>query len=249
MATLSNKYPYGTPYSGMFIPSGEGGGGNDSNTVLLLNCDGTDTSPDFADTSVGGSTHTVTANGNAQVDTAQKKFGTGALLLDGTGDYLSVPDSADWNFGSGDFTIDCWVRFNSLAVGNDAPFICGQYEDGDNYWYLEAQSGSNALEFRVQDTGTNTIAISGTWSSQTTATWYHVALSRSGSNFYMFIDGTLLSMTGTPDSSSVPDISGGLNIGVLTNSNYLNGWIDEFRISKGVARWTSSFTPPTEAYT
>src|SRR3990167_9675179 len=85
-------------------------GGNDAFTKLLLHCDGVDAATSFPD--VSASAHTVTANGNAQVDTAQSKFGGASLIVDGTGDYLSVPDHADWDFGTGDFTVDFWFRRN-----------------------------------------------------------------------------------------------------------------------------------------
>lgn len=81
----------------------------DTYTKLLLHCDGTDGSTTFSDNGVTG--HTVTANGNAQIDTAQSKFGNASGLFDGTGDYLTIPDHADWNFGTGNFTIDAWIRF------------------------------------------------------------------------------------------------------------------------------------------
>ena len=96
-----------SPASG--LPSAEYS--SDAYTVLLLHCNGVDESTTFTDSSGGGvgSPHTVTAVGNAQIDTAQKKFDTGSALFDGTGDYLSLEDSDDWDFGTGDFTVDCWI--------------------------------------------------------------------------------------------------------------------------------------------
>ena len=90
--------------------SGAGGG---AQTVLLLHCDGTDGATTFTDSS--DTSHTVTANGNAQIDTDQSKFGGASGLFDGTGDYLSIPDSADWDFGTGDWTIDFLIRFNAIT--------------------------------------------------------------------------------------------------------------------------------------
>ena len=91
-----------------------GGGVPDVNTLLLLHCNGADTSTTFIDSS--RSHKTVTPNGNSQIDTAQSKFGGASSLFDGTGDYLSVPDSEDWNFGTGSFTFDFWVRFNAAPT-------------------------------------------------------------------------------------------------------------------------------------
>ena len=85
-----------------------------SNRVLLLHCDGTDGSTSFIDSSSSG--HTVTAVGNAQIDTAQYKFGGASALFDGSGDYLTVPDSSDFNFGANPVTIDFWVKFNAITA-------------------------------------------------------------------------------------------------------------------------------------
>ena len=92
---------------------------DDSYTKLLIHCDGADASTTFTDESG----KTITTVGNAQVDTAYKVFGTGSLLLDGTGDALTLDDSEDWNFGSGDFTVDFRVKkieiqLVSLCVDN-----------------------------------------------------------------------------------------------------------------------------------
>src|SRR3990167_5725818 len=95
-----DKNSVGTP-NGNWSAIG-GGSAWDSYTQLLLHCDGVDAATTFTD-EIGKA---VTANGNAQIDTAQKKFGTASGLFDGTGDYLSLADSDDWNFGAGDFTID-----------------------------------------------------------------------------------------------------------------------------------------------
>src|SRR3990167_4126243 len=90
-----------------------------ANTQLLLHCDGTDASTTFTDS--GNTVHTVTANNSAQIDTAQKKFGTASgLFASATSDNLSVPDHADWDFGTSDFTIDFWFRFNGSVQSTNA---------------------------------------------------------------------------------------------------------------------------------
>src|SRR3989338_1134677 len=95
------------------------GGGNstnnsethDSYTKLVLHSNGTDGSTRFTDSATN---KTTTAYGNAQIDTAQSKFCGASGLFDGTGDYLTLADSDDWSFGTGNWTIDCWSRFNKL---------------------------------------------------------------------------------------------------------------------------------------
>ncbi len=221
--------------------------GLDSYTKLLLHSDGTDGSTTFIDETEKA----VTAVGNAQIDTAQSKFGGASGLFDGTGDYLSTPDSADWYFGTGDFTIDFWVRFSSLPTSGNYVRFFTQASNTTNltsiFIYNSGSSYDLYLNVAVSDVPILQFARAVTVS---TNTWYHIALTRNGSNFRLFWNGTQLGDTYV-DSDSYPDFTGNVEIGgtiVLTSPGWLNGWIDEFRISKGIARWTANFTPPTSAY-
>ena len=196
--------------------------------------DGTDGSTSFPDSSATSAT--VTASGNAQVDTAQSKFGGASCLLDGSGDQLSVADNAAWDFGTGDFAIDFWVRFNSVASFPQTYF-----------------SRNNFSEMRLQNDDANTIVLflmgseilSRAW-TPSTGTWYHIAITRSGTDLRLFIDGVQQGATVT-NSTNVSG-SSAILIGQTAGVNTVNGWIEEFRISKGAARWTANFTPPTTAY-
>src|SRR5690606_29617491 len=80
---------------------------------VLLHFEGSDGSATFTDSNIGGAAKTWTANGNAQIDTAQSKFGAASGLFDGTGDYITTPDHNDFTLGSSDFTIDFWAKRNS----------------------------------------------------------------------------------------------------------------------------------------
>lgn len=199
----------------------------------------------------GGTTHSVTAYGNAQIDTAQSKFGGASGLFDGTGDYLSTPDSDDWYFAGGDFTIDFWVRFAALPSAGSYQIIYSQRVDGANQIFFGVKNdvGTSYWEFGAYSGGAERLLItkSTTFSLNT---WYHVALVRSGNNFYIFQDGVQCGTTAT-DTDEVPNIASALYVG--RHGPYpgydFNGWLDEFRVSKGAARWTSNFTPPSAAYT
>lgn len=212
------------------------GNGIDSNAKLVLHADGTDASTTFIDSS--SFAKTVTAFGNAQIDTAQSKFGGASALFDGTGDYLSSADSSDWSFGSSDFTLDFWARFNAIS-GSNTCFIY-QGTSSPNFW--EAGFNSTTLYFKV---GTTTVSVS--W-SPSTATWYHIAIVRDGSNIKFFVDGTQQGAS-QAWSTTVADYAGSLLIGSGNALIELNGWLDEIRISNGIARWTTTFTPPTGEYT
>lgn len=215
--------------------------GNDSNTKVLLHFDGADASTTITDSNAGGSAHTWTANGNAQIDTAQSVFGGASLLLDGTGDYVSCADHADFEV-SGDYTIDCRIRANSIT-GNQCVF--GK-TPADNFGPYMMRQESGALKFYASSNGTShDIASAKSVGSISTGIWYHIAVVRSGNNYYTFLDGV---QQATWSSSAAPfNNTTALRIGVLTTVNFWNGWIDEFRLSHS-ARWTAGFTPPTQPY-
>jgi hypothetical protein len=213
--------------------------------------DGTDGSHNFVDSSPQA--HSITPIGNVRTSTAQSKFSGASAYFGGSGDYLSIPDSADWNFAGGDFTIDFWVRFNSII---NAQMFVSQFADGSNAWYIYKDSNANGnkihILFRIGTVTKGYYYMTNNW-SVSTGTWYHVAIVRNGSNCYLFIDGTSQTLTTNTSfgTNDVGDLSAPLGIGRYSYSGgglYLNGWLDEFRISKGVARWTSNFTPPIAPY-
>jgi hypothetical protein len=221
----------------------------DSNTKLLLHCNGADASTSFLDSS--GQDHIMTANGTAQIDTAQKKFGSASGLFDGNSDYLTVDDSDDWYFGSNNFTIDCWVRFNALpGEGLVAMLFCQKVDDSNlvffglynngaaKFWYFGARSTADGEYISVIKTATVVVD-----------TWYHIALVRSGNDFKIFQDGVQVGTTVT-DADPVLNYASALAIGAQPagDTHFLNGWIDEYRISNGVARWTTNFTPEMAEY-
>lgn len=213
----------------------------DAYTKLLIHFDGVDSATAY--TAETG--QTVTFEGTAQLDTAQKKFGLSSLLLDGNSDYVTVPDSDDWYF-DGDFTIDCWFCFNAVPDEEESQAICGQYVDEDNRWRISISrsTGENfhKISLRHKTSSSDTIFFTKELSSLLVAdTQYHLAVVRSGNNFYIFLDGEQVSTTEV-DSDSWVNIVSPLYIGKHGTGYYFNGWIDEFRISKGIARWTSDFS-------
>lgn len=222
----------------------------DNPTVLNLHCDGIDGSTTFTDS--GKTVHTVTANGNAQIDTAQQKFGTGSGLFDGADDYLTIPDHADWDFGSGDFTIDLWVRFNSTSGWQTFFIQRDDYIDTKN-WTVYLGSDSKLYMIFVDAT------IKGNYNTGVigfnTGVWYHLAFVRFGSNGYIFVNGVAQTLTVVVSFSTntMPNCAHPLKIGAHKEGadapvREFNGWMDELRISKGVARWVANFTPMSEAY-
>jgi len=214
---------------------------------LLLHCDGSDGSTSFPDAT---STHTFTAVGDAQVDTAQSQFGGASLLTDGTGDYIYTASSADFNFGSGDFTIDCWIRPNSVT---GFQYIVGRYSSSapNNTGVGMLMNGTNIRYFWALD-GVGSFTFADTTSAGLSiGVWAHIAYVRSGDTLTVYIDGVSRGTTALAASQAMYDSTLALSIGTAAHeapgSSY-NGHIDEVRIIKGTAVWTTGFTPPTSAY-
>lgn len=220
--------------------------GIDSFTKIILHMNGTDASIVFTDSSLVPKI--FTANGNAQIDTAQFKFGGASGLFDGTGDWADAPDNSDFDLGSGDFTIDFWIRRNAAGV---VTYICGQCDSGlqgTTTSFTMFFDASNHIAGRVCSGGTAyTATSSGTITND--SAWHHVAFVRYGNTCTVYIDGVssgTASVTGITVNNSANKLSIG-RAGEATGNTF-NGWIDEFRLSKGIARWTSNFTPPTSEY-
>jgi hypothetical protein len=202
------------------------------NTSFLLNY----TSGGIIDYTMMNNMETV---GNAQLSTAVTKFGGSSVYFDGTGDYLSIPTSQQMNFGAGDFTVEAWVYPNSLG----------------SYWFIISASGSGGFFFGFNDTdivgygyGRNGIAwdyrVAG---SATAGVWQHVAVSRSGTSIRMFVNGTQIGTTQTNSTAYDLGVTS-TTVGSQGNLGYLNGYIDDLRVTKGYARYTSNFTAPTSAF-
>ena len=209
--------------------------------ALLLPFDGSNGATTTSDSS--NSNHTATFNGNAQISTAQSKFGGSSLLLDGTGDYLSFSASSDWQFATGDFTIEFWIR---IGAGSAYQTIWDFNYTSNGCVLIQTTNDSSPkmrvfLDYgRTSDYITDATAFS-------LNTWYHYAIVRSSGTVTIYRNGTSTvsgSMPGDVDASASPTI--GIKAG--TTDYPLNGYLDDFRISKGLARYTSNFTAPTSAH-
>lgn len=232
---------------GRLIYVGPCSDGNDAFTKILLHFDGADGATAITDDNAGGNAHTWTANGNAQLDTGvAPAFGTSYGLFDGTGDYWSTPDHADYALGSGDFTIDCLVRTGS---GNGTRRLFaghGTTGTGATSFYLEI-TAANVFRAVLGAAAVNSVILGTT--AFTTAAWHHVAFIRTGNTLKLFVDGVqeggdLAFSTAVVNATTEFAIGRAGTLATLT----MNGGIDEFRLSVGIARWTSNFTPPVYPY-
>lgn len=213
----------------------------DSNTKLLFHAEGDDEGSTFVDDGATG--HTLTQNGGAVTDTAQKYFGSTSLHC--TADYIYAADHADWDFGSGEFTLEARIRFASTPTTDP---VLSHYDHTTNNraWSLKV-IGSTSIRFSYSTAGTVAVNVDSDAVTINNDTWYHVAVVRDGNTLRFFLDGVA---KGTGDLSGVTLYSANaeMRIGSASDGSVGDGWIDEARISKGVARWTSGFTPPTAPY-
>lgn len=210
---------------------------NFSSVSLLLHADGSGGT--FTDSS--STARTVTAYGSATQSSTQSKFGgKSAYFSNSTSDKLSISSNAAFEFGTGDFTVEAWIyqlgrnTYSSL-------FEIGNHLSSTGIVFLTGTDG-----FRVYSNG-----FFGSGGTATLNAWQHLAFSRSGSTLRVFIDGAESSnatfSNNLTDSSSVtvgyaPGGAGG------SSSFCFNGYIDDLRVTKGVARYTANFTPPTVAF-
>lgn len=179
--------------------------------------------------------------GNAQISTSVKKYGTGSIAFDGTGDRLVSPSVASNSFGTGDFTIEGWVYCSTLP--SFGTFVATRTANNDSTVgrfsiFINSTSNQNLI---FNSNGSNLIA-AGTIS---TSTWTHVAVTRASGSLRAFINGTQVGSTisFTPDMAATVVTVGDNAAG----SEPFTGYIDDLRITKGYARYTSNFTAPTAA--
>jgi len=207
-------------------------------TTLLLPFNGENAATTTSDLS--NTNATVTFNGNSQISTAQSKFGGSSLYFNGTaGDNVTLPAGSAYRFGA-DFTVEMWFYMNAFNT----------YSALYSTW---PGSGTGSLEIQIRSAGGNTIR---TWynsnstfdssTSLSTGQWYHLALTRSGTTVTRWLNGTsdgtmtLSGQMGRDDET--------VKLGADGGTYTFDGYMDEIRITKGVARYTAAFTPPTTAH-
>lgn len=216
---------------------------NFSSVSLLLHMDGSNGSTAFTDSS--NNAFAVTANGNAKVSTTSAKYGTGSGLFDGNGDYLAIPAGAA-NFGTSNFTVEAWAYLTSNPSSPGAVVL-------DTIPVGGVGNRTNAMVWIITTGGKLTVFSNGSFVGTSASSiplnqWSHIALTRSGSTWRFFIDGTLDSNSFTYSADLFTN-SGAL-IGRVGDSAsyYLNGRLDDVRITKGFARYTANFTTPIAAF-
>jgi hypothetical protein len=209
-----------------------------TNTSLLLSM----TNAGILDNAEMSTLETV---GNAQISTAQSKFGGGSIAFDGTGDALALPANVNLAVGSGDFTLEMWVygANNGSIVGGSYPRLfalgtaqtlgCFECYNAAGTMYIEMNNGS---------------AITFTASTLLNSTWNHFAIARSGSSVKAFVNGTQVGAVTNSVNLNLAATTQSWIGAISASAGNFNGYIDDLRITKGYARYTANFTPPTAPF-
>lgn len=218
-----------------------------NNVSLLLSFSGEDNSTTIIDSSKFN--HSVSVVGAPKISTAQSMFGGSSLLHPGTtSDYIEVAESQEFNFGADSFTAECFIRMSAVNV---LQAILGNRTSDTNpvglVWGINLDTAGKVNFF-----ATGQLASIGNIVFQSAIsinTWIHVAFVRNGSTFMGFVDGVVSTSTLTSSlalRNNAPKVWSGKFGGSLLNR--FNGYIDEIRITKGVARYTENFVPPSKAF-
>ena len=191
-----------------------------------------------------GSGSLLTKVGNTTASNTQRKFTeSSAIYLDGSGDYITYPGS-DFDVFPEDFTIEWWQYWASNVSGYGTIYD-NNYTTSPNL-LIQTNDPGNVNQYKVFMAGFSTTLIES--SAASTGQWYHYALVRNGSTITMYRNGT---STGSVTlSGSIGSSAGTKGIGAASNGNYpiSESYIQDFRITKGLARYTSNFTPPTAEF-
>lgn len=211
--------------------------------TLLLTGDGSSGSTSIVDSSKLNNTIT---NTGVTINTSTKKYGSGSLYFNGSS-FLTTANSAITNVGSGDFTVDFWVNFNSVSATQN---IFEGYTDNSlsMRFGINFQAGSaNGLCISKSNVSDNDYCNY----SFSTGGWYFISIVRQSGVIKFFVNGFL-------QTDQNPVIAGysfpstvNMNIGRNHNAprpEYFNNYIDDFRITVGIARYTTNFTPPTAPF-
>ena len=207
---------------------------------LLLPFDGSNAATTTNDES--NSTHSVTFAGGAQISTAESKFGGSSLYLNGdSGTKLTISQSSDFDFGTGDFTIELWIK-TSLSNSDSQSRRVISFGD-NNATRIQIFLSSDGIDF--YDTGS--VKVDGDI-DVADGNWHHVVFARSGTSLKGFVDG--VQSGSTASNSTDYDNAAALTIGAYASTGLgrVVGYLEDLRITKGLARYTSAFTAPTSGH-
>ena len=214
---------------------------NSRYTALSVKATATGSNQTFDDASTLN--HTITVNGDVTASTfSPHRQGRYATYFDGSGDYLTIPDHADFNMGSENFTAECWIY---PTASPSQPIIMGQWS-GSYSWALEMSNNSSRYLRFLTNAGSIVDNVSST--AVPLNAWSHIALVRNGTSFVAYLNGT--SVVSSTVTGALVNSTDALSIGANASGSYaIQGYISNVRVVKGTAVYTSNFTSPTAPLT
>ncbi len=203
----------------------------------------------------GTETHTPTANGDVSNVVNDAKFGSSSIYFDGSGAYISIPDSADWHPDSGSYTVEAWVKVpnvsgtktiisQSLNTGSQRAWMIRIDDDEVRMYYYTATGAGN---------GGSEVIASSTTGPISANTWHHVAfdIDTDNTTLRLYVDG-VVEYIDASFTASIIDSTAQLAVGCYnqggTPVGFFNGFMEEVRVLKGSAEYAGAFTPPTAPY-
>lgn len=218
-----------------------------SKVSLLLHGDGANGSTTITDSSAVPKT--VAALGGAVVSTAQRKWGGASISGENTaGARVQINSHADFNMGAGDFTVECWAYVVARSASDIESFAARRTTTGYYGFWLLIDQATGCPEFSMCNTSLSIFKATST-TTFPLGQWVHLAGVRNGSQIKLFVNGVQAASTavsGTNYGSTEPVMLFGTSDGDARFK--LNGYVDDLRITKGLARYTANFTPPTEPF-
>lgn len=231
---------------GRSVIGGGSSGGSDphfSSVVLLLHADGTNGQTTTVDSSPVARAMTMT--GSASLDTTQKAFGTTSHRPGASPTQLTCAGTTDFFFGTGDFTVEGWFY---ISVVGGPYLIANMAASGSQGWYMTVDPSNNGRIVWGDNGAVN--ATYGNGGISFLPAFEHLAVTRASGTLRTFRGGALQHTVASHTTNYVRGSADStISIGSRTSTgNILNGWIDEVRITKGIARYTAAFTPPSAAF-
>lgn len=210
--------------------------------TLLMHCDGVNTGTTFTDNS--NTAHTLTASGNTVTSSAQFKFGNASLRTRSAGAQVTCSNTG-FDFGTADFTVECWYYLDGVFAP-DA--LSGIFSNSSaRSFFAGFGSSTNNLIFYGAAGPTSTTG----WAhGMASSAWNHIAWVRNGANRTIYVNGNSIGTAADVSGVSFSPIAGTAYIASSPASGTptIYGYADEFRITKGIARYTSNFTPPNSPF-
>jgi hypothetical protein len=217
-----------------------------SSVALLLHGDGSNGSTTFVDS--GPDARTVAVSGSAVISTADSKFGGASIHFPGSDpdSGLEVAGNADFDFGTGDFCLELWVKGN-VTNQNQSPLAAANFSESTGPWWLVTCTPSGpGIQFS-HTVGGSTSTLSAPSTNVHNNAWNHIAVTRDGSTLRLFVNGALITSGSAAGAIGRADTAVSLGFSGNFGPSFF-GYIDDVRITKGQARYTAAFTPHTVAH-